>query len=58
MAERKIKTLAALADLAQVKYRSLHTFANQEAKFLDPDMIAKLCGVFNCNIEDLLVLKK
>jgi DNA-binding Xre family transcriptional regulator len=58
MAEKKIKNLAALAKEAKIKYRSLHAFANNEAKFLDPELIAKICTTLNCKIEELLILKK
>lgn len=58
MAERGIKNLTTLAAEAKVKYRSLYAFANQEAKFMDPEMIAKLCIFLNCKIEELLVIKK
>jgi DNA-binding Xre family transcriptional regulator len=58
MAERGIKNLTTLADEAQVKYRSLVVFANQEARFLDPELIAKICKTLDCQINELLVIKK
>jgi DNA-binding Xre family transcriptional regulator len=58
MAERGIKNLTTLAEKAEVKYRSLNTFANHEARFLDPELIAKVCSVLECEISELLVIKK
>jgi DNA-binding Xre family transcriptional regulator len=58
MAERGIKSLAALAKMANVNYRSLFHFASNKAKTMDPDLIGTLCVTLDCHINELLVLKK
>jgi DNA-binding Xre family transcriptional regulator len=58
MAEKGFRTLTELAKESGAKYRTLFNFANNKAKLLDPELVARLCVTLECEINELLVIKK
>ena len=58
MAQNEIRTIAELAEMTGITYRSLVNFATYKQKFMDPEIIAKVCVVFGCRIEELLYIEK
>lgn len=58
MAKNNIKSLSELSRISGIEYPTLYNFYAYIHKKLDPELIAILCETLNCDISDLLVLKK
>lgn len=56
MAISGVKSLAELSRLTNIPKTQIVRFANYKAKFLDPELLAAVCKVLDCSIEQLLYI--
>lgn len=58
MAKKRIKSIKELQRvMKKYEYATLINFNTYVHKKLDPELVADLCELFGCNIEDLLYLE-
>jgi putative transcriptional regulator len=58
MAKKKIRHLTDLSKESGVTVQSLYNITNRKNEGMRLDTIAKLCAALDCEIEDLIVIKK
>ncbi len=47
-----------IIDKTGIRFESIQKFYNGTAKLIDIEVLAKLCEVLDCNIEDIIEYKK
>jgi putative transcriptional regulator len=58
MAQKKIRHLTDLSKESGVTVQSLYNITNKKNEGMRLDTIAKLCMALDCNIDELIVIKK
>lgn len=58
MAKNNIRHVTDLQKKSGVSLQALYNIINRKNDGMRLDTIAKLCKTFNCNIDELIVLKK
>lgn len=58
MKQHDVRSLTHLSEKAELDYRKLYKFAKYRSRFIDPYVVEGLCKVFNCDIGELLTLKR
>lgn len=58
MEEKDVKSVKELSYETGIYYGTLLNFYHERFDIFNADLVAKLCGFFNCKIDDLLVLEK
>lgn len=58
MAKNNIRTIEQLTEISGLSRKPISQALNKKNHRMHTDTIAKLCGALNCEVGDLLVLKK
>ena len=58
MAKRKIRTIAELKEMTGLSRKALSKAYNNKNKRMDMETIVKLCKALDCEIHELIVIKK
>lgn len=58
MYKKRIKTIKEVSQLSGLSRKAVSEALNNERHRMKSDTIARLCKALDCNIEELLVLKK
>jgi putative transcriptional regulator len=58
MAKRNIRTIGEVSEKSGLSRKAVSAALNDQRHRMKSDTIARLCKALDCNIEELLVLKK